>query len=372
VKKRALLTVFISLLCIFGTSLTGFAQTSETTIHQAKEKLQQQQKIIQQQEKEKQTVDVDVHHLQDELQTIHNTILKNKEQLTKIQQKIVDTHQRIEQKKEEIVQLEEQLAARKKVMDERLVTLQHNDKTKIYLDAIFNSDSFADFVGRISAVATFMSADKDILTSQKNDLEQIENDKQEIDKQEITLEADQQALADIQVELEKNIQIRQSALVDMQNKLSHIMKKITLADNEKATIQLQMKTIQANIKHEQDEAKAAKQVSNTAHADVSKPEAGAGKELYVSATAYSYEETDGNNFISRLGYNIKNDSNLKLIAVDPSVIPLGKKVWVEGYGTAIAGDTGGAIKGYRIDVLLPSKSSALSWGRRTVKVIVLD
>ena len=45
---------------------------------------------------------------------------------------------------------------------------------------------------------------------------------------------------------------------------------------------------------------------------------------------------------------------MKMIAVDPKVIPLGSKVWVEGYGEAIAGDTGGAIKGNRIDILLGS------------------
>ncbi len=46
---------------------------------------------------------------------------------------------------------------------------------------------------------------------------------------------------------------------------------------------------------------------------------------------------------------------MKLIAVDPNVIPLGSKVWVEGYGYAIAGDTGGAIKGNKIDILVSIK-----------------
>ena len=58
---------------------------------------------------------------------------------------------------------------------------------------------------------------------------------------------------------------------------------------------------------------------------------------------------------------------MKLIAVDPSVIPLGTKVWVEGYGEAIAGDTGGAIKGHKIDVLMSSGDQARAWGRKTVK-----
>ena len=63
---------------------------------------------------------------------------------------------------------------------------------------------------------------------------------------------------------------------------------------------------------------------------------------------------------------------MKLIAVDPSVIPLGSKVWVEGYGEAIAGDTGGAIKGHKIDVLMSSGAQARAWGRKTVKVIILN
>ena len=61
---------------------------------------------------------------------------------------------------------------------------------------------------------------------------------------------------------------------------------------------------------------------------------------------------------------------MKLIAVDPSVIPLGSRVWVEGYGEAIAADTGGAIKGHKIDVLMPNDAIARQWGRKTVKIIV--
>ncbi|MED4313026.1 3D domain-containing protein, partial [Heyndrickxia coagulans] len=52
--------------------------------------------------------------------------------------------------------------------------------------------------------------------------------------------------------------------------------------------------------------------------------------------------------------------------------PLGSKVYVEGYGTAVAGDTGGAIKGNRIDVLVPDSGKAANWGRRTIQITVLD
>ena len=62
---------------------------------------------------------------------------------------------------------------------------------------------------------------------------------------------------------------------------------------------------------------------------------------------------------------------MKVIAVDPNVIPLGTKVWVEGYGNAVAADTGGAIKGNKIDVLVPTTSKAKSWGRKKVRIKVL-
>lgn len=72
------------------------------------------------------------------------------------------------------------------------------------------------------------------------------------------------------------------------------------------------------------------------------------------------------------GYNLTANPGMKLIAVDPSVIPLGSTVYVEGYGQAIAADTGGAIKGHKIDVLMPDKASSSNWGRKNVKVTILN
>lgn len=56
------------------------------------------------------------------------------------------------------------------------------------------------------------------------------------------------------------------------------------------------------------------------------------------------------------------------VAVDPRVIPTGTKLWVEGYGEAVAADTGGAIIGNRIDLYMDSKDECLQWGRRKVEV----
>ncbi|QZA69131.1 peptidoglycan binding protein [Bacillus phage 010DV004] len=108
----------------------------------------------------------------------------------------------------------------------------------------------------------------------------------------------------------------------------------------------------------------------------SKPAAAAdpqvnGKTLTVEATAYT-AYCAGCSGVTATGVNLKANPGLKVIAVDPNVIPLGSKVYVEGYGTAVAADTGGAIKGNRIDVFIPSQNAAENFGRKTIQVTVLN
>jgi len=66
----------------------------------------------------------------------------------------------------------------------------------------------------------------------------------------------------------------------------------------------------------------------------------------------------------RAGYGV--------VAVDPRVIPLGTRLYIEGYGYAVAGDTGGAIKGHRIDLGHTTYREASDVGRRRVRVWVLN
>ncbi|MFA2562735.1 cell wall-binding protein EntB [Bacillus wiedmannii] len=116
-----------------------------------------------------------------------------------------------------------------------------------------------------------------------------------------------------------------------------------------------------------EEAKAREESKNNIQS--------AKRELTVVATAYTADPsengTHGGRVLTAMGHDLTANPNIRIIAVDPKVIPLGSKVWVEGYGEAIAGDTGSAIKGNRIDVLMGSKSKAMNWGRQTVKVKIL-
>ncbi|WP_270182914.1 G5 and 3D domain-containing protein [Alkalihalobacillus sp. CinArs1] len=125
------------------------------------------------------------------------------------------------------------------------------------------------------------------------------------------------------------------------------------------------------IKQTAAKKKTAKTASTTKKKSTSSSKPSSGKVLYVSSTAYT-ANCSGCSGITATGFNLKSNPGAKVIAVDPSVIPLGSKVHVEGYGTAIAADTGGAIKGNKIDVFFSSKSAAYAWGRKSVKITILN
>ena len=252
----------------------------------------------------------------------------------------------------------------------------------------------------MNAVSTILEADKEILRLQEQDLRQIEEDKKTIDEKEASLVVDKQKLAKAQAELQDNL--KNVKITYKQFKLNIMKLQVNnLAAEEKAKIESNMKTVQETIAREQEAAriaaeerakaeaaaKAEQEALAKAQAEIaekqkqekaskpaepvannnskveptkpaqpeppSKPTAG-GKEIYVEATAYTADPAEngyapGQQVFSAWGhYNLTANPGMKLIAVDPNVIPLGKTVNVEGYGVAIAADTGGAIKGIEL------------------------
>lgn len=119
------------------------------------------------------------------------------------------------------------------------------------------------------------------------------------------------------------------------------------------------------------EAPAPAQAAAPAATEAQPPAQEASKTITVTATAYT-ANCEGCSGITSTGIDLRANPDAKVISVDPNVIPLGSKVYVEGYGNAIAGDTGGAIKGNIIDIFIPTQEAALQWGRKEVKVTILN
>ncbi|MEY8740494.1 LysM peptidoglycan-binding domain-containing protein [Bacillales bacterium AN1005] len=134
---------------------------------------------------------------------------------------------------------------------------------------------------------------------------------------------------------------------------------------------MEKKDADSAVKEEKQEEKQEKKAVKTASAPVEKDDSGNAETVTVSATAYT-ADCKGCSGITATGIDLKENPNKKVIAVDPKVIPLGSTVYVEGYGKAVAGDTGGAIKGNKIDLFMSSEKDALNWGRKQVEVKIID
>lgn len=126
----------------------------------------------------------------------------------------------------------------------------------------------------------------------------------------------------------------------------------------------------AKEKAEQEAAEQAAAEQAAAQEATSAAPSG-GRTLIMESTAYSSDPADalGGGTVTATGQNLL--SNPIAVAVDPSVIPLGTRLYVEGYGEAYAVDTGSAIKGNIIDVHFSTADQCYAWGRRQVQVTIL-
>ena len=89
--------------------------------------------------------------------------------------------------------------------------------------------------------------------------------------------------------------------------------------------------------------------------------------VVMEASAYLPEDGNGDG-ITATGMVAQRG----VVAVDPDVIPLGTKVYIPGYGVAVAADTGGAIRGHKIDLCMENYDEAIRFGRRNIDVYILS
>lgn len=125
-----------------------------------------------------------------------------------------------------------------------------------------------------------------------------------------------------------------------------------------------------NIHNKNIEEKKVDDVLSTTNSDNIKIESNPTnnyKEVYtMMSTAYAGDT------ITYIGTTpVRDPDGISTIAVDPSIIPLGSKVYIPGYGLAIASDTGGLIKGNRIDLFLNSEDECINWGVQTVSLYLI-
>lgn len=392
-NKRSLISVIATIAFTFNISGVAHAEPNTSaaqTIQETKIKYEQ--------------LDADTLKLNSEIAKLNNDIESINLKLEKNNAEIKDTEIQIENINKKIEDAKIEIEKKEATMDKRLRSMYKSNISTDMIAYLVTSENIFDFFYRIDAMKKLISIDKEIITEindKKNDLIEnaeivkekkenlnnlkvaIENDLNEVNKkkeeQEIVLadlNSKKDELMKVIEENEVNLLSHSLSIVNSGsssvselksalNNLNYILPQlnsdyaISLAQDGITSVNNQIATIESD--------NLEKNVSYVSRGNSDGSSAGTSlSTLSVTATAYT-----GGSYTA-MGLKPTRDPNgLSTISVDPSVIPLGSKVYVEGYGYAIASDTGGAIKGNKIDLYMNSLQDCYAFGRRTVTLHIV-
>lgn len=291
----------------------------------------------------------------------------------------------------QINEQQEKLAEKETVVKERMVALQSSGVIYQRFVQLLQATSISDFFHRLIVIQELFKADILTIRNYQKEVQTLEISQKELRdtedtllKKQVDLETESILYADSIQVLKQNLANNKEALFAIHEQESKIQQ---LSDNpeptthhspeEKKTEEVVRETKQVSS----IEAKASNAANNIESKGTTETSSksqnvsnevkstSSGKEFAAEATAYSYKQPGLSNFTA-MGIDLRSNPNV--IAVDPSQIPLGTLVEVPGYGIAIAGDTGGDIKGNRIDLHFPEVQQAMDFGRQKITIQVMN
>ncbi|MGG7096230.1 3D domain-containing protein [Clostridium sardiniense] len=338
--------------------------------------------------------------LDSQVNALNAKIQNNKDKITSVEKEIDTT-------KLKIVSTEKQIEEGQAVLSDRLRAVYKSGSYSIssYIAFIFESNGLGDLLERLNAINKIVTADNDMITGLKSNASALQNDMKSLTskKEEIVklndennnnlktviakqddlkaskakFDAERSKVESVIIENEEKliaypinvIDSSSSSISDLQNAVSTLKELLPQLSTSSVKDKVNSYTSKGNslIDKKKAEEKANNSSNNNNNSNNTKPNNTAGKKtLTMEATAYAGHNT------TAMGIKPVRDPNgISSVAVDPSVIPLGSKVYVDGYGYAIASDTGGAIVGNKIDLFMNSEAECLQFGRRTVTVKII-
>lgn len=308
-----------------------------------------------------------------ELQNALTAVNEKYSQISNLQTQIDDANQRLEEYQQQIEETQTSIDRRTEVANAQLRNMQLNGGQEGILDMLLSSENITDFITRSMALTTIRNAQNEKVRSLVADVEHLNELKEQQATTTIQLAQNKatmsQEVENMQVSVD-NLRAQaannQAVLQNLSNQRTAEEERIRDEAREQAQREADERAAQDAANNQQNNTPSAPATPATPPPSQS---TGTGRFLDVQATAYSMNEP-GMGFITAIGIDLR--VNPWVIAVDPSVIPLGSIVEVPGYGIAIAGDTGGKIRGHIIDVHMVDVAAAWQWGRRNITIKILD
>ena len=334
-----------------------------------------------------------------------NTKLKDNET------QIANTEAEIKSTKALLEQTELEISEKESILSKRLRNIQKSNLMSNMLAYLLASESLTDILDRFDALSKIVYLDKELISEVKEKKETLTVTMDELSSKEASLQALKEETESSLKELESKKSEQETKMAQLneeQSKVSSVIEaneqkliaySVSIIENSNTISELQesISTLtyliptlnsstvieaannsisQGNLKVEkinaEEKAKAEAAIPSRGESMTVTftPGASSGSTALSTLTMQSTAYTGGT--LTATGTKpVYSPGGISTIAVDPSVIPLGSKVYVSGYGIAIAADTGGAINGNIIDLYFNSEADCIAWGRRNVTVEIL-
>ena len=334
--------------------------------------------------------ETDVQKLEAQLSSELQKVNTKYQEIESLNQQIESLHKEKETLSEKVKTQEAKVEERKVVASKRLQLMQISDLATYSILHLLNSESISDFLNRLFVFQQFFQSDEEVLKSLADQVNELNRLKTEASQAQSDLETKKEKLTSESQSYQSSIEGLKQLIADNKATFEKMEKekkeaKVAFSPTIAALTSDSKQTNQVAPSTSSQDTTAAKPVAAepststtqaaptttetpTTTSNSSSSSQSSGRTLQVVATGYSYNEP-GLGYYTATGIDLR--SNPTVIAVDPSVIPLGSLIEVPGYGVAIAGDTGSAIKGNKIDLHFVSVDQANQWGRRTVTIKIL-
>ena len=208
---------------------------------------------------------------------------------------------------------------------------------------LLGAESLDEAVDKIEGLRSIASGDRDLLRQVRKARRELSAAKHAVARRAQELRAAEDAAGRTSASLREAAAARRAYIAELRRERGLTRRQVARA--EQAATEAQTRTHQlAEVSAPADAAPTAAPVD--------------GRQLTVEATGYAIHGTTATGIPTGWG----------VVAVDPSVIPLGTRMTIPGYGEGVAADTGGAVHGNTIDLWFPTVAEALAWGRRTVTI----
>ena len=400
---------FLSALIAMSISISATHVVFADTVNDKKSTIQENKVKYSQLDNEVISLNSQVLKLNNEIEDLNAKLEDNKA-------KMKDTEENLKETESKVSTLKTEINEKQSVLGKRMRAMYKSKDSMNPVVFLLKSEDLSDLITRIDALARVTALDKNLIQSlaeQKDslnsDIKKLERDKAELKELKASNEESLKTLDNKKIEEQKKIDelnkqkeavlevIKENEMSLISHSVSIINSSSSINELESAVSTLNQLIPQLNIDSVKEAANNSLQAAKNKIESLKAEEAKKAEEAAKNNAANSSNPTSSNNSYSQpssdgkykktlsmeataysggtltaMGLKpVRDPGGISTIAVDPSVIPLGSKVYIPGYGYAIASDTGGVIKGNIIDLYMNSHDECTSWGRRQVTLHIV-